>query len=287
MAYLQDCVLDPGHSVRASMLKVTAAVASRPATSANVPSGHSIGHAEAIAPRRPVSWTQDTALLQVNHPRVRLLAQRLTQLHGDETERILACFDYVKRMPFVWMSLPYTTTSFDVIGRGCGDAHTKSTLFVGLLRSLGIPARIRVLTVDPKQRTDTLPGRPEHLEHVVTQVYRQDRGWVSVDSYAMDPALSVRSFLQHAREKGTSRNDLHLQGSNWWNGVDDSLMFVDRSTDATPVLIDHGCFHDVQQFHTKVCAQDSHRSGFLATFIANSRLRKFRVASHASLFAEK
>jgi hypothetical protein len=48
----------------------------------------------------PRRWLFNTALLQFDHPKIRLLAKRLTQLKGGHREKALACFAHVRSLPF-------------------------------------------------------------------------------------------------------------------------------------------------------------------------------------------
>ena len=60
-------------------------------------------------------WLGNTPLLDIHHPRIRLLAVRLTQLKYGQRAKAQACFEYVRALPF------------GCIGTGTGQASCIGT----------------------------------------------------------------------------------------------------------------------------------------------------------------
>ncbi len=232
-----------------------------------------------------VKWTRNTDLLQLDHPRIRVFAMRLTQLLRTPAERAQACFDHVRRMPFVWSSAPYETTAPAVILSGCGDMHTKSTLFVALLRASGIPARIRALTVSSEHLRGLLPGKMKSVEHILTEVMLPGCGWLSVDAYNMDPSISMPGRFALANERCKSGYGIHLNGAHTWNGRGNALAFLGCAPGGTATTLDLGCFHEVQHFRRTAQSQGRFARGWLSTFMGNLRLRELRSTFSSHQFS--
>ena len=81
----------------------------------------------------PQQWCGNTPQLDIRHPRVRLLAVRLTQLRYSARDKALACFRHVRQMPFGCVGDGTGVPALTVMRLNRGDCHTKSTLLVALL----------------------------------------------------------------------------------------------------------------------------------------------------------
>ena len=231
-----------------------------------------------VTARRPVAaqadWTRNTNLLECDHPRVRVLALRLTQLLRTPREKAVACFEHVRRLPFACTWSPFHTRAPDVIAAGRGDAYTKSTLFVALLRACEIPARVRALRVD----ATPLRGIPlrDHAcaVHVVTEVQLPGGAWQRVDTYALDPELDTQLRVRLLRDHQESGWGMHVHGARGWTGQGDALSFLGCSCEQARE--DLGCFHDVRDFLRNGSPHARPASGGLASFTVNRRLRDLR-----------
>ena len=84
-----------------------------------------------------------SALIDLDDPRLRLKASSLTQLARDDRACALSIYLYIKRLTLRKRIRSKLWTARDIMEEGCGDAANKATLFVALLRSAGIAARIR------------------------------------------------------------------------------------------------------------------------------------------------
>jgi hypothetical protein len=225
-------------------------------------------------------WLANTALLQHDHPKIRLLALRLTQLKGGCAEKALACFRYVRNLPYACAADAPNTSSVDVLAARAGDAYTKSTLLIALLRSLDIPARARLVTLKPDFLWGLVHtgGRP--VEHVFTEILIDGR-WMGVDSYVVDLALDLKARNRLLRLERNCGFGLHMKGQVGWDGAASSFaMFSARDPQSLP-LHDLGAFDDIAAF----CDQaDPHlrpswarkQQWAIAAAMINWRVRKLR-----------
>ncbi|ROZ64107.1 transglutaminase family protein [Ramlibacter sp. WS9] len=201
----------------------------------------------ASLPGAGARWLRNTALLQHDHPKIRLLALRLTQLKGGPADKAVACYQHVRQLPFACAADAPHTTSVGVLGAQAGDAFTKSTLLIALLRSLGIPARARVVALQPDFLWGLMDISGRAIEHVITEILI-DGQWLGVDSYVVDLALGLQArnqLLRQGRKRGWG---VHMNGEVAWNGTSHSLaLFHPREPESLP-LHELGVFDDVGEF---------------------------------------
>jgi hypothetical protein len=225
----------------------------------------------------PQRWLINTPLLHIEHPKIRLLAMRLTQLQQGERKKALACFDYVRALPFACLPDGNSVSSLTVLRRGRGDCHTKSTLLVALLRAIGIPSRLRFLTL----RADFLRGVIDlgnlPIEHCCVEVLLDDR-WVAVDSHVMDPLLARAAQAMLIKERSDLGYGMHRLGATDWDGMHQAFApFVATDPSSLPVH-DWGPFDDPYQFYSQVTDQRD-RQGLLGRlkWMVGARLVNRRV----------
>ena len=196
-------------------------------------------------------WVVNTPLLQIDHPKIRLLAKRLTQLKATPRQGAVACFAYVRAMPFGCIADSTGTSALAVLRAGRGDCHTKSTLMLALLRSLRIPSRMRFVTMKPDflYGLADLGGHP--IEHAYTEVLL-DGEWRAVDSYVVDPRLAVAAQTRLKFEGRTLGYGMHRDGTIHWDGHGSAFgQFSITDPDSMP-LHDWGAFDDPYQFYSSV-----------------------------------
>ncbi len=196
-------------------------------------------------------WLVDTPLLQFEHPKIRLLAQRLTQLKVDPRDKAIACFAYLRSLPFGCIADSTGTSALAVLRAGMGDCHTKSTLLIALLRALGIPARMRFVTM----KSDFLYGIIDTgglpIEHAYTEVLL-DNEWQAVDSYVVDVRLAVAAKTRMVQEGRNLGYGMHRDGAISWNGAGSSFGQFSTEDPASMPLHDWGAFDDPYQFYSSV-----------------------------------
>ncbi|WP_291011962.1 transglutaminase-like domain-containing protein [Hydrogenophaga sp.] len=202
----------------------------------------------------PQSWLVNTPLLDIQHPKIRLLALRLTQLQQGDRNKALACFQYVRELPFACLPDGNSVSALTVLRRGKGDCHTKSTLLVALLRAIQIPSRLRFVTL----RADFLRGVIDlgtlPIEHCCVEVLIDDR-WVAVDSHVMDPLLARAALARLDKENRDLGYGMHRRGATDWDGEQQAFApFVADDTASLPVH-DWGPFDDPYQFYSQVPEQ--------------------------------
>jgi transglutaminase-like putative cysteine protease len=229
----------------------------------------------------PARWLHDTPLLQYEHPKIRLLAQRLTQLKRTPAERAVACFEHIRALPFGCIADSTSTSALSVLSAGMGDCHTKSTLLVALLRSLGIPSRLRFVTLKPDFLRGIIDVGGEPIEHAFTELLLEDQ-WVALDSYVVDPRLAVAAKTRLREEGEPLGYGMHVAGAITWNGQGNSFaQFTPADPDSMP-LHEWGAFDDPYQFYSNVpsvrqrLSLSSRFKWLVGAKLVNRRVREIR-----------
>lgn len=140
-------------------------------------------------------WLTASRQLDLEHPKVRITALKLTQRHQTLAHRAMALHDHVRSLPFAAHADSASITASEVLRRGSGDCHSKALLFTALCRAAGLPARMLFLEVRTRFLAGLLDEAPRAMIHAVSQVLLGDR-WLSTDAYVLDPLLFAQARLQ-------------------------------------------------------------------------------------------
>lgn len=230
-------------------------------------------------------WIGSTEQLETTHPRIRLLALSLTQLQRTPHEKAVACFDYVRNLPFGSVGDGIHVRATEVLRRGRGDCHTKSTLLVALLRSIELPARVRFLAL----RGDFLRGLLDldslPVMHCAVEVLLDGR-WILVDTHVVDPEFACAARRRLRSEGHTMGWGIHLHGQTDWDGRSPAFgQIVPEDHNSWP-LRDWGVFDDPAHFYATV-PEVRRRLGWrgrmrwkLASRLVNRRVNALRESAN-------
>ncbi len=133
---------------------------------------------------------------------------------------------------------------------GVGHCNPKATLFVGVLRELGIEARLHFVTITNEVLRGLWPdgaGPPSRLSHAYSEV-RLDGSWQRVDSYVVDRALWPGAAARLAEKRWAMGFGVHADGAPDWDGHGDAFS---QLADDAMVLEDHGAWEDLRSFATR------------------------------------
>ena len=194
-------------------------------------------------------WLVNTPLLQFDHPKIRVLATRLTALQATSRLKALAIVKYISALPFGAIADSTGTSAMAVLKAGMGDCHTKSTLLVALLRAIDIPARIRFVSLRPDFLRGIIDTGDSPVEHGCAEVML-DGKWFGLDSYVIDTQLAVAAKSRLRQEGRRLGYGMHIDGSTSWNGSSHSFAQFSPSDIYSQPLRDWGVFDDPYQFYS-------------------------------------
>lgn len=198
----------------------------------------------------PSMWLSSTRLLDLNDPKLRILAISLTQLAETDTQKVVAIHGFIKAMPFGCASGFDHLSAGDVLRSGQGDCHSKGTLFVALMRCAGLPARLRFVTMPSNFLRGIISLPKVDVVHAIGEVYLDGR-WVRTDTYVADETLesqAVKLLVNEGRKVGYG---IHLHGDRQWDAFNDAYGQSAASDPDSLPLQDWGVAHDPAQFYAE------------------------------------
>ncbi|MDD9951494.1 MAG: transglutaminase-like domain-containing protein [Zetaproteobacteria bacterium] len=156
-------------------------------------------------------------MIDADHPQIRRLAQDITTGLTTERARAVAVHNWVRdRIAFGWVPHADQERASDTLQRKMGFGVTKSTLFVALLRSLGLAARSRFVSLDGAIFAQ-FGWHQALVDHAYTEVFL-DGHWVATDSYVL-PQHQARVALEKLQTLGLQMGYGVSQGGHWsWEG---------------------------------------------------------------------
>lgn len=143
---------------------------------------------------------QATPILDFHHPDITALIDDRGWKQLPEYERIGAVYHFVKdEIVFGYNRLDNIKAS-EVLKDGYGQCNTKSTLFMALLRAVGIMCRFHGFTIDKTLQKGALPlwahlMAPQSIIHSWAEVYYQDK-WIELEGFILD-----ESYLSSIQQK--------------------------------------------------------------------------------------
>ena len=228
-------------------------------------------------------YLEATAKIDLRSALVREVAERV----GDAAtarDAAIRLHDYVRdEIHFGFCPPMYDQSASQVLKAGVGYGLTKSTLFVALLRALGIPARQHFMDISAEILHGVMAPRTPLIDHCYVEVLL-DEGWVRVDSFIVDLPLAEAARARLRREGRLIGYGVHIDGVSIWDGRRDTFcQFVNNGAVDGFTEADHGLYRDIDEFHEK--ADSWNRVGLLARLFmpafasaANARCEALRHA---------
>ena len=213
---------------------------------------------------------------------------RVTQLAHTDVQKALRIHDDIKSLPFGCVVGFDHIPAGDVLRNGRGDCHTKGTLFVAMLRSAGIPARLRFVTLPGDFLRGILELGQSTITHAVGEAYLQGQ-WVQTDSYVADVLLEGQAGLKLASENRSLGYGIHAQGNRFWNA---ELHSHGQYTASDPTSLpsrDWGVAHDPEHFYAEQTDPElsmgwlTRAKWMLAAQMVNNRVRKLRAGGSQAI----
>lgn len=231
-------------------------------------------------------WTGSSRLLDLDDPKLRIQAISLTQLCDTDTQKVVAIHEFIKAMPFGCVAGFDDVTAGGVLRNGYGDCHTKGTLFVALLRCVGLPARLRFVTLSSEFLYGIIAPPDNVVIHAIGEVHLDGR-WVQTDTYVADTELensAEKLLLDQGRKLGYG---IHLDGARQWDAFNDAHGQSVVSDQASMPVRDWGVAHDPEQFYANA-SDPSLKRGWLtrakwmlAAGLVNRRTQQVRLSGLA------
>jgi hypothetical protein len=176
-------------------------------------------------------YLEETDAIDLSHLSIVETASRLTIGLTSSREKAVSIFRFVRdEIKFGWTLMYSKMKASDVLAAKVGFANTKSTLFIALLRSAGIPARQVFVDISSDIYLGFGLGETPYHDHSYTEVYLHKR-WIKVDAYIIDSALYNKAWRALDADERKVGYGVHISGTNEWDGRSDAFcQFVDNGT---------------------------------------------------------
>lgn len=230
----------------------------------------------------PQEWMAPTRLLDLGDPKLRIQSLRITQLATTDVQKAVLVHDYVKAMPFGCVAGFDHIPAAAVLKAGRGDCHTKGTLFVAMLRSVGLPARLRFVTLPSTFLKGIIEVPHGTITHAIGEVYLDGR-WLQTDTYVADSLLEARAMELLKDQDGKAGYGIHALGSHFWGGHQAAHAQFHASDPASLPMRDWGVAHDPEHFYNDKAHEDLQRGWLsrvkwmLAAAMVNRRVEHIRM----------
>ena len=229
-------------------------------------------------------WLGSTQLLDLNDPKLRIQALRITQLASSATQKAVFIHDFVKSLPFGCVAAFDHVPAAAVLRAGRGDCHTKGTLFVALLRAAGVPARLRFVSLSSRFLAGIIDVTHESITYAVGEVYLSGR-WVQTDTYVTDKQFELRVLRKLVELRLKVGLGIHVNADRYWSGQKDShAQYSDKDPSSLP-LEDLGVAHDPKYFYSDGSKQErqlgwtKRLKWLLVATVINHRVGKIRLGN--------
>ncbi len=197
---------------------------------------------------QPADCLAQTRLLDLDDSKLRIQAMRITQLASSDVHKAVLVHDYLKSLPFGCVTAHGHVTAGEVLKNGRGDCHTKGTLFVALLRSSGVPARLRFVNLRGAFFRGIIDSGDVNITHAIGEVFLQGQ-WVQSDTYVADEALEMQALTLLQEEGRALGYGIHAQGSRYWSGLQHAHGQYTPQDPTSMPLADFGVAHDPESFY--------------------------------------
>lgn len=180
-------------------------------------------------PDDPQLWKGASPLVDMGDPKLRLRVQALVQTRGNDADKALTLYTFVRRMPVSAAPKWRLRSAREVLDRGCGDAVDKATLLLTLLRLAGLPARVRFAPV-AREVLRGLPADVSSMPRPFVEVFTGAR-WVCTDTYIFDTAYLAAARERLRREHAECGYGMHAEGATLWESHRDAYLLGPDTAD--------------------------------------------------------
>ncbi|NRA67699.1 MAG: MBL fold metallo-hydrolase [Pseudobacteriovorax sp.] len=210
----------------------------------------------------PKLYLGETELFDTKHKGIAKLLANLSQGLENRRQIAVAIHDYVRdQIAFGWREDFGLYKGSEVLASKVGFCHSKTTLFVTMMRAAGIPARplFAEINVDILDGLD-IPG--PYVDHSYAEVYL-NQTWISLDSYIIPERMARRAKIKLKAAGKPMGLGVALEGESQWTGERPAfIQFIDSDKVRAaefPLYADIGQFYEY--------AQGSHNNGFFQRLI--------------------
>lgn len=135
-------------------------------------------------------YLQETKMLNYHHSSIKLLIEENQWASDDDFQKILKIYNFVRDNILFGYNTDDTISASEVLNDGYGQCNTKGTLFMALLRAVGIPCRLHGFTIDKRLQKGAMTGliyklSPRNIIHSWVEVQYKGH-WYNMEGFILD-----------------------------------------------------------------------------------------------------
>jgi hypothetical protein len=145
-------------------------------------------------------YLQETGMLNFSHSSIQRLIKERQWAKEDAFQKIQKIYNFVRDEIAFGYNTDDTIPASEVLSDGYGQCNTKGTLFMALLRAVGIPCRIHGFTINKKLQKGAMTGliyklAPQSIIHSWVEIQYKEH-WYNLEGFILD-----REYLKKLQEK--------------------------------------------------------------------------------------
>lgn len=135
-------------------------------------------------------YLRETPMLNFSAANIQRLISDRQWKNADAYHRIRKIYDFVRDVILFGYNVDDSIPASRVLSDGYGQCNTKGTLFMALLRGVGVPCRVHGFTIDKKLQRGAMTGivyknAPENIFHSWVEVYLEGV-WYELEAFILD-----------------------------------------------------------------------------------------------------
>lgn len=135
-------------------------------------------------------YLQETKMLNFSHYSVQRLIKEKQWLNDNDFQKIQKIYNFVRNDIMFGYNTDDTISASQVLYDGYGQCNTKGTLFMALLRGVGIPCRIHGFTIDKELQKGAMTGliyklAPRSIIHSWVEIQYKEH-WYNIEGFILD-----------------------------------------------------------------------------------------------------
>lgn len=135
-------------------------------------------------------YLQETKMLNFSNSSIQRLIKEKQWLNDNDFQRIQKIYNFVRNDIMFGYNTDDTISASQVLYDGYGQCNTKGTLFMALLRGVGIPCRIHGFTIDKKLQKGAMTGliyklAPRSIIHSWVEIQYKEH-WYNLEGFILD-----------------------------------------------------------------------------------------------------
>ncbi|ERI91380.1 hypothetical protein HMPREF1982_03339 [Clostridiales bacterium oral taxon 876 str. F0540] len=228
-------------------------------------------------------YLEETRMLNFNHDSIQRLIKQKKWTNDDDFQKIQKIYNFIRDDVAFGYNTDDTIPASEVLNDGYGQCNTKGTLFMALLRAVGVPCRIHGFTIDKKLQKGAMTGliywiAPKSIVHSWVEIQFEEH-WYNLEGFILD-----REYLKKLQEKfsdckasfcgyGAATNNFQNPQIDWCRN--------DTYIQKEGINHDFGVFCSPDEFFEKHQQQLSPLKRFIYRYfgrkLMNSNIKRIRI----------